>query len=316
MENREIIIELLEDYGIQYWLSGKNVSEGSINVRCPLCDDHSNHCGIFIESLLFSCWRCRDKGHLSYLMSVLTEDSRSYFERKIKAKQTRGERGQTALDVIKGLVYPEEDTYEEEDQEDQEITLPAGSKPITTNTSNEFLNAFLRKRKISIKTCVEYEAHLCFSGEYAYRMVVPIYLQDKMLAFQGMDLTGKSPQKTKTSSTSINDTLYLFDDLIPRTPLLLTEGLLDSWRMGKGSTCTFGTHITKEQERQIRTLQPSELIFLWDGDAYWLAKKMARSFRIFVDRIKVVRFPEDDDPDSFGFANTRKLIERTEYLKG
>ena len=54
---------LLDDLGIDYKLSGKNVTSGWIEVNCPFCGDPSYHLGISPTNL-FHCWRCGEKGNL------------------------------------------------------------------------------------------------------------------------------------------------------------------------------------------------------------------------------------------------------------
>ena len=77
MNNRQIITTILDDLNMVYWTEGTNVSRDSINIQCPFhdCGDHSNHMGIFEDSLCFSCWRCKRKGHLSFLLKVITGKS-------------------------------------------------------------------------------------------------------------------------------------------------------------------------------------------------------------------------------------------------
>jgi len=35
-------VKLFQDYNIKFWIEGKNVSKGWVNITCPLCGDKSN----------------------------------------------------------------------------------------------------------------------------------------------------------------------------------------------------------------------------------------------------------------------------------
>ena len=69
-------IAYFEDRDIAYSTEGKNVTENWVNIECPFpfCDDsvlHSNHLGINLESKLFSCWICGEKGGMDRLIQEL-----------------------------------------------------------------------------------------------------------------------------------------------------------------------------------------------------------------------------------------------------
>src|SRR3990167_10574082 len=80
---KDLIIKILTEHDIPYWERGKNVSIGFIGIKCPMCNDHSNHCGINTSNMLFSCWLCHTKGHFAYLLTVLLGISRSEAESMI-----------------------------------------------------------------------------------------------------------------------------------------------------------------------------------------------------------------------------------------
>jgi hypothetical protein len=65
------LIEYLDDKNISYSTSGKNVSSGWIGISCPFCGDSSNHLGINLESKVFSCWKCGEKGNFIKLAMEL-----------------------------------------------------------------------------------------------------------------------------------------------------------------------------------------------------------------------------------------------------
>jgi len=93
--------------------------------------------------------------------------------------------------------------------------------------------------------------------------------------------------------------------------MIVTEGILDAWRVGKDAVCSFGTHITDTQRDLILSKKPKVLIFCWDGDAWVKGRKEANFFRPFIDKVYSVIMPKDEDPDSFGTDNIHRLIEES-----
>ena len=82
--------------------------------------------------------------------------------------------------------------------------------------------------------------------------------------------------------------------------MILTEGVFDCWRVGEDAVATFGTHITEEQKKLIHRKNLKELIFAWDGDAYWKARKIAQQFTCSLEKVRIVLFNKEEDPDSYG----------------
>lgn len=41
--------QLLIDYRIPFSEQGKNIGNGWIGLKCPFCDDHSNHLGLNLQ---------------------------------------------------------------------------------------------------------------------------------------------------------------------------------------------------------------------------------------------------------------------------
>ena len=52
--------------------------------ECPLCEDKSNHCGIFRDSLSFHCWKCGREGNLAYLLAVITRRPKEVCQNEIE----------------------------------------------------------------------------------------------------------------------------------------------------------------------------------------------------------------------------------------
>lgn len=303
MTNKQKIIKIFKDRGVEYWTEGKNVSDGSVNITCPFCNDHSNHCGIFEDTLVFHCWICGASGPIEALLETLlgigsreADDLLGNVESDFKT---------SSLEQIDRLICREVSKAIEANR-GKEIEWPEYSVPITRDTESLVLDRYLKRRKISLATVILHNCRLCEAGRYMHRMIIPVYFSGKLVSYQAADLTGKAYLKYETAPGKINDYLYGYDQVTEE--MILVEGILDAWRLGPGACATFGTHITNNQKNLIEDKKLKKLIFCWDSDAYWKAKNQAGWFKPFIREVKVIKLPEGEDPDSYGKIKTFSLI--------
>ena len=308
--NTKQLIRILNDYNIEYWTEGKNVSKDSVNVTCPFCNDHSNHCGIFEDTFVFHCWKCNATGPFIRLFQQLTNLSSTECERIVNSSEISFK--QSSKEQINQLINKEQ-TDEVLNNKNLEINLPEYSELITPKTKSVLLDNYLKRRNISLDTILEYNCYICEVGKYMHRMIIPIYYEEKLVCYQAADLTGRADLKYDIpKQVDINTYLYGIDNI--STSMILVEGILDVWRLEEFDCATFGTHITDAQKNLIEDKHLNTLIFCWDSDAYWKAKKQAKYFEPFINNVKVIKLPEGEDPDSLGKWKTLELVGKSYEL--
>jgi DNA primase len=311
----EKIKELLDKYEVPYIEKGKNIGTDFYGMNCPFCEDDSNHLGINRNKGYFTCWRCRASGSFFELLQQVAGVTWSEFQRDLKIGNITTE---SALARIHKTIHGEKE--EEETEDIKKCVLPKFVYPIRKSTDLPLLDKFLNRRGYTIQDCIEHNCYYGRAGEMTHRLIIPVHFDGKLVSFTGADMTGTSRLKYKTSSTKINNYLYNFDTLAERgmTRMVITEGIFDVWRIGEEGVCTFGTHITKPQRDLILCLQLDELVIAWDEDAYWKAREEVKQFQPFISSIKIVKFPKNEDPDSYGkkygTRGLRKLILETEPI--
>lgn len=86
---------------------------------------------------------------------------------------------------------------------------------------------------------------------WKFRIVIPIYLNGRLVSFQARDVTGKSDIRymgaTIEQSTTHYKNLLYGQEFCDSRIVGLTEGVFDLYRMGKGFVCGFGTSLTHAQ---------------------------------------------------------------------
>lgn len=316
MDYSKTIISVLEHHDIPYWTSGKNVSKDSINIHCPFCDDPSNHLGIFKDTLGYHCWRCNRTGTFDFLIAYLTHRPVEECTEEIASFGISF--GQDTVDQILDLLNPLPDRVQE--GESEAITLPPYFEPITPSTNFPLLDRYCRgeyipgkiRPPVSREVLMEHGCGICTVGEAMNRLVIPVYYRGEMVSYQAADMTGLSDVKYRTAKNEINQFLYRWDMVDPSLGyLILVEGVRDAWRIGGNAVATFGTSLTTRQRTLIIQSRIPYIVMCWDGDAWLHSKKEMEELQPYVSHIGLVELPVEEDPDSYGYENTWRQINKT-----
>jgi hypothetical protein len=304
------ITDLLDHYDIEHWEApAKNVTYGWTNIRCPFCDDHSNHMGMDPDEELYNCWRCHESGGVEYLLSKVTGAAKEYITHLLKGGSTsfKKDMEQQLFDIFN----PE--TKSERPDEIQEVLFPDYSSVIDNRTESPLLDYYCRRRKISRQTLMDHYCLICEAGFYKMRIIIPVFFGGEIVAWQAADMTGTAIKKyLMPPGIFINDFLYGYDDITKR--MILTEGVLDKWRTLYDAVTTFGTSLTKRQRKLIKDKQLDELIFAWDGEAYEYALAEAQEVAPYINCVRIARLPWNKDPDELGFDTTWNYIDDAETI--
>lgn len=223
----------LRDRRIQTWLAGKNVSPDNIGIRCPLCNDPSNH-GSFFPDGGYACWRCgwhpvedviialeKCQPHEAYRILLDYETDHGYLPVLKHQPKALGLQGK--------------------------LDWPPGTLPLQSPHK-----AYLRGRGFD-PDFLEAKYGLRGAGPagiYAWRIITPIFWNGQFVSYQGRDITGRA--KIKYLSCKPEFELYPHKHLLynidnAREMGIIVEGTFDVWRLGDGAVATIGSTTTKQQ---------------------------------------------------------------------
>jgi len=278
------VIAFLQDRGIQFDTEGKNISAGWIGINCPFCSDPSNHCGINIESKIFTCWVCAEKGNAIKLVTEL--ESCSYKE-AINIMQDFGEHFTRQQDLPLLL-------------SDGTGNRSQGVLPITSQDNLPKMHTkYLLFRKFSPEYLIhKYKIKAVHTiGRYRFRIIAPFFLRSELVTFTARDVTGRrSPPylacPDKSSIVSIKKTLYNIDTV--RKKALLVEGITDVWRIGDGSIANSGVTFTDEQVELLMEREVEEVIIVFDKGANRQADIYAEALATVIKRVRMVILADGD----------------------
>ena len=283
------IQEYLDNKGIPYYDSGENVSQGWIGIECLFCNDQLNHLGINLLSKTFSCFKCGEKGSLLKLICEIENCGRS-----------------EALRIIN--LYEDQYTpfyIPPKKQLSDRVFLP---KQISKNFTGIFENFLLNRGFIPNEIIKKYNLYTChYTGDFKYRIIIPIYVNKELISFVGRDVTGKVQLSYKNapieqSKMSVKSVLYNIDSV--KETVIIVEGITDVWRIGDGAVATFGTKYTSDQISMLNGIEKAYIMY--DVDAPLEAEKLAYDVAGIVPNVEILTL-EKGDPCDLSIKEVAKL---------
>ncbi len=262
-------------------------STKEVMVSCPLHGSDKNpSMGINLEKGIYNCFACGASGSIESLFYRVTGSS---------LKKTLN----ISDDPFSRFASP---VYESKSEDDYKL------KPVYVNynardfleirSSKECMN-YIRERGISVSAALKagckYVEETRINGTlFKKRLIIPVKENNKLISFEGRDITGEQTPKVLYPRNCSVNTLYGIDELDKTQPLFAVEGLMDLFvlrdcRCFKNSTSIFGANLTK---RQIKLLSefPS-VIYIPDSDAAG-EKTVATLKSSNLPNVSVLRLPQ------------------------
>jgi len=291
------IKHILDQHGIPNWTEGKNVAPGWINIQCPFCDDSSNHFGFNPKKEYGSCWKC---GHhfLDDTFQQLLSITKHEAVKLIEENKTN--------DLISAY------NRRKRIHRNSTLELPKGSGEL-----KKMHKVYLQNRNFDPEK-IEKEYHITGTkmlGEYNYRIIIPIFVNGKLVSYQGRDITGKSDTRYKACQPEDEvichkDIVYNADRVQQRKGIIV-EGVTDVWRIGAGAVATFGTSYTNAQIKFI--IKILDLAFLLFDPSDPIAQKKAEKLAFTLSGLKIktelieISDFSGDDPGSMSDEEAKYL---------
>lgn len=322
-------LKFLQDHRIHYIDRGKNVGEGWVGVKCPLCaDDPSEHMGLHLGSGAWSCWRNNEHRGRDpvYLMVKLAPISRAEAERIAGIRHITTD-GLSLLMQKLGKMEPVV-------EQPTELVMPKAIIPINFYDSSgihhrvlDYLGTRGFDPEDYFSVCQRYDLHHGISGRWHNRLVIPITENGKLMNLVGRHVHRGEPRYRMLSTKSAHEDSPLA--LKPRRELVgnadkatggkvlvIVEGPFDclkldfySGRDDVGVIYTFGLSWSERQFAVIQRVASTYkvVVLLLDSTAqvqqYGLASKLPRS------RILCGALPEGrKDPGELTKCEVRSLV--------
>jgi len=313
------IVEIFKTYKIDYLLDGKNISKRAIaGINCPFCgDDEGYHLGILKgkDGYYFSCWKNpKHKGSIEILLTKLLGISLS------EAKILMGHKWLEIDDVIERI--KDKEIVKEEPKKiggAYSLSFPEEFKPYYKWFSA--FTSYLRYRGFCPDLLDKYKLHGTIIGNWSYRLIIPYYMNGKLLTWTGRDISGQAfiryrDLSLQESVRGVKYCLFNYDNIKSGgDKLFLVEGQLDAMKIecagGYHATCLSTTSITDEQLKLLFEITPKfkEVYLVLDrgaeSQAFILLMKLS-----FMKNLKIKFLPEGfKDPCEMGDDDINQFVE-------
>lgn len=275
--------EYFNETGINYWEEGKNISQDWVGIQCPFCDDRSNHLGITPDGIRYNCFRCGAKGSTVNLIKQLQKTS----FKNAKALYNK---------------YSTEIIYHDVDYDPvTKVEWPVQVRDKLEIPHKKYLmkrrfNPKLLEKVFNLKCCMH-------SGIFKYRILIPVYMEGKLMTFIGRDITGRAflPYRNLSMQESIKPAkqcVYNIDNVDDKA--IIVEGVTDVWRLGcYGVIATLGLVFTTAQVNRIAS-QVRNAYIMYDSEpqAIHKAEELGNLLSMAgVEKIEVVSLSKGDPAD-------------------
>jgi DNA primase len=294
------LLEFLDDIAIRYSTGGKNVAPGWIGLRCPFCDDESNHLGVRVNDLKCTCWKCG--GHS--LVNVITEIA------DISKKEARR--------VAKSLTGDETHVLALQDYDLQAY------KRYATKLPPEAIKVFPTKHKQYLRgrgfhanrIIRKYNLLACQNvGNFKFRIVIPIYVKRSLVSFTSRAVYDGMEPKYKNAPLkdcimSAKESIYNIDTVQKGSDCLVCEGPVDVWRFGDGAVAIIGIQFTQYQLSLLKQKEIRNLYIMLDSERYAQrvkAEQIARLMSPWVSHFELLEARYHKDLGEFTHRDAEQL---------
>ena len=284
--------QFLDDFGIPNTLHGKH-TKGWISINCPHCKGQSNWTGGFnLSKEWYNCFRCGWSSIPNTIMALLQCDYRK------------------AISFIQ--------QYRKTSKPDKEFqfiqTAEIISFPPDCHPLDDRHRRYLESRGLDPDELIQ-DWNLQGTGpigDYKFRIIAPIYLNEQMVSYQGRDITDKQFAKymaceKKDEVVHHKHTLYGIDKAKGDSAIIV-EGVTDVWRLGRGSVATFGIEFTSSQIRMLADKFKKIFVFFdSEEQAQVQADKLMHQLNGLNRDVEIVETDQGDPADlSIGEARLLK----------
>lgn len=223
------ITKLLGEIGVAHWTYGKNVQEGWTSVSCPHCGDRSNHGAFSPTGTAYSCFKC---GRHSVRETVAKYVTWEEAGRLITEHSSSLNFCNTQEKLRAGSVaWPPEGACKDMPEAHAQYLIDRGYNP----------------QQIEELYGISSMYH---TGDFKYRILIPIFENGRVVTYVGRDITGKAPLRYKNLSSSrsikqAKEVIYNLDSV--HETAIVCEGITDAWRFGVHGVATCGLVTTQAQ---------------------------------------------------------------------
>jgi len=290
------------DHGIQ--TNGKPRRGLWLEVRCPFCSDKGTHGAVNVKNGVYNCWKCGNHS-MTEFVSMTSNTPNSYKEvmNYLRPWLTEAE------------VYTTRKVIEDNERSvkvEKALRMP-GKSPLGVAMKDYLRSRGFRPKYMERMYGLKDGG---MSGRWAWRLMIPVNVDGKTVAWQGRTIGRDNPLRYMASSLEeslmdIKDTVYNLD-YVRDGKAILVEGVFDSWKIGPGSVALFGISL-KDSQIKLLSERLDEAYILFDPEkrAQEQAAVLARKLSNLGVKVTVLNMEDttSEDPGDLTKAEVKQLRE-------
>lgn len=303
----------LEKYLNHHNLNWKHVdSSNQDNLEvCPFCKNvnskghlHPYRFYVNCHTKIFYCHNCGAKGGIIKLLAALENSSVLTTFNKY-------------IDKIDQLPVKLESLPEEKQNqlvkeiEIKEIELPQNFYPMATYRAS-FKDAYKYLDDRGVKSLFPlafYDIRYCPEMK---RIIFPIYLDDKVVGWQGRDITGIQEPKYFINK-GFKKVLFNYDIIKNKEEIAIVEGIFDSLKT-PNSVCLFGKELSDFQLKLLlKCPNLKTIVISIDPEEKGCQLKLAKQLYSFFE-VKITSLPLGRDPGSYSVEEMQEFVNKAKYF--
>ena len=300
-----------------------------IHICCPVCGETRFRLYINLESGALYCHNCQFKGTIVNLVQTIE---------KIPYDQAQKEFQQIKRDIPIANKLSETLTQKflipEFKYDKRSISLPDEYQPLqdSINLTAQRALKYLRFRSITDDQILKHQMGICSSGEYINRVIIPIFLEEKLKFWVARAIDRSARLKEKSPATeeyqfSKSEVIFNLDGAIKKYhSIVISEGIFDALSWGDIGISLLGKVLYSAQLDLLLEYknQITEGVYIaLDADAFKSATMMAETLSKYFS-VYMINIPEEfDDPNNYLRTHSRNAMwsliahaeEYSEFLK-
>lgn len=266
------IIQIINDYNIENTQTGKHSSAGWVNINCPFCNDKSFHGGFNLSEDWYNCWKCGTFS-IPYVLAKILHLNKYQIQEILKQYNTHTQ-------IINHLNKKKVKKHTVKSIE------MIGEKP------KKIHKQYLKNRGLNPNYIIDkYQITGTMNTplDWKFRLVIPIFYNNKLISYQARDVTGNSKLRYKVLSPELsvlnNKHIFYGLEFAGSEKVAIVEGIFDQWKMGDNFIAAFGSNLTNQQIKLLTHFK--QVFFLFDSDAIEKAKKYGKMLQALKNDIQV-----------------------------
>jgi len=219
----------VEEHHIDYVDTGASTAKNNIYITCPWCGTDKKHMGLSLTSPAWGCWKGEDhRGRspvrlIAALLGCSNADAKRYIEDQAPPPGS--------WDSLRTALAS---TTQQEQPAAQQFVMPSGVRPLTRDGFGERFVRYLEQRGYQDEleyVLHRYDVQYALTGDFAYRVVLPIVMGGQLVAATGRTIGDAQPKYlTLPHGKAAGGVLYNTDRCVHRDTLVVVEGPLDALR--------------------------------------------------------------------------------------